>query len=117
MSGFNELSTNGLEGFKDFLIKEIRKSKYKVVVIDGFNIVKNYAIDDLEYSNFFYSLNAVASTLGCTIFLILSSNEINPNNEFISVDGVIELKRIDVGMRDAREIHVHKMRGIPHYEG
>lgn len=117
LSGFNELSDNGLDGFKDFLIKEIRKSKYKIAIIDGFNIVKNYATNELEYSNFFHSLNAIASTLGCTFFLILSSNEINPNNEFISVDGVIELKRIDVGMRDAREIHVHKMRGVPHYEG
>ncbi len=116
ISGLNELSLSGLTGFKDFLMQTIHYSKVKLLVIDGFNIVRNYAKDEIEYANFLHTLNAIASTLGISIFIIGTRESLSPD-QFVAFDGVVELKRINVGMRNVREIHVHKIRGTAHYEG
>ncbi len=117
LSGLSELSSSGLGGFKKFLTQSIRSLKVKLVVIDGFKVVKTFASSELEYSTFLHDLNSLASTLDC-IFVIL-----NPHTTFdvdrvgVLTDGYIELKRTDIGMRNTREIYVHKMRGMDHFEG
>ncbi len=117
LSGLNELSHEGLDGFKKFLLKAIRLNQAKILIIDGFKLIRNFAKDQIEYEKFLHNLAAIASTLDCSIFIIVGSTEKISQEEYIAVDGAIELKRIDVGMRNIREIHIHKMRGVSHYEG
>lgn len=117
LSGYNELSETGISGFKKFLMQSIRSLKVKLVVIDGFKIVHTFAQDELEYISFLHDLNALASALDCIFIILNPVNSDHTDPESIVADGFIELKRTDVGMRNVREIHVHKMRGMDHYEG
>ncbi|MBC7428589.1 MAG: serine/threonine protein kinase [Bacteriovorax sp.] len=117
LSGYSELSESGIDGFKKFLTQNIRSLKIKLVVIDGFKIVSSFSKDNLEYSTFLHDLNTLASALDC-IFVILNPLDTKLlQSEDVLTDGLIELKRTDVGMRNVREIHVHKMRGMKHFEG
>lgn len=117
LSGYNELSETGISGFKNFLIQSIRSLNSKLVVIDGFKIVNSFAKHDLEYSTFLHDLNTLASALSCIFIILNPMNTEYVEPEGVLTDGFIELKRTDVGMRNVREIHVHKMRGMEHYEG
>ncbi|MBC7714603.1 MAG: serine/threonine protein kinase [Rhizobacter sp.] len=117
LSGYTVLSENGIGGFKNFLTQGIRSSNIKLVVIDGFKIVSSFSKDDLEYSTFLHDLNTLASALNCIFIILNPVNSSKPQPEDVLTDGLIELKRTDVGMRNVREIHVHKMRGLEHYEG
>lgn len=117
LSGYLELSQNGLSGFKKFLMKAIRASKVKLLVIDGFNSVRFFAKSEIEFSDFIHDLNTLTGALGCTIFIINPASDKSAPVEHTLVDGIIELRKNDVGMRNVREVHIHKMRGMSHYEG
>lgn len=117
LSGYTELSENGLIAFKKFLMKAIRANKAKLLVIDGFNSVRFFAKDEIEFSNFLHDLNTLAGATNCTIVIMNPSTDNPTPSEHALVDGVIELKKTDVGMRNVREIHIRKMRGMTHYEG
>jgi circadian clock protein KaiC len=117
LSGYTELSENGISGFKLFLMKTIRSANIKLVVIDGFKIVSNFTKDELEYSTFLHDLNALASALDCIVLLLNPVSTPQQQVEDVLTDGLIELKCTDVGMRNVREIHIHKMRGMEHFEG
>jgi circadian clock protein KaiC len=117
LSGYSDLSENGLSSFKKFLMKVIRAQKIKLLVIDGFSSVEYFAKDEIQFSNFLHDLNTLAGALSCTIFIMNQASNNPVPVEHTLVDGIIELRKTDVGMRNVREIHIRKMRGMVHYEG
>jgi circadian clock protein KaiC len=116
LSGYLELAENGVSAFRKFLMKSIRANKVKLLIIDGIHTVKLFTKDEIEFANFLHDLNTLAGATDCTILLMNPAAD-ESHTEHSLVDGVIELRKTDVGMRNVREIHVRKMRGMINYEG
>jgi circadian clock protein KaiC len=117
MSGYHELMEGGLDGFLKLIATCLHQDRPSLLIIDGFRSAREFSETDLSLSKFIHELNALASAMDCTALLLapLSGNE--PHPEHTLVDGLIELNRYSDGMRRAREIEVHKMRGRDHLLG
>ncbi|WP_345815847.1 ATPase domain-containing protein [Paraburkholderia sp. PREW-6R] len=117
VSGYHELMQDGLDGFLKMLASSIYDYRPSLMIIDGFRSAREFSETELSLSKFIHELNALVAAMGCTTLLLapLSGNE--PHPEHTLVDGLIELNRYSDGMRRAREIEVHKMRGRNHLMG
>jgi len=117
VSGYHELMRDGLSGFLALIAATVKANRPRFMVIDGFRSAREFSSTELELSQFIHELSAFVTVAGCTTLILapLSGNE--PHPEHTLVDGLIELNRYTTGMRRAREIEVHKLRGRNHLLG
>ena len=66
---------------------------------------------------FTYGLQVLASSTNCTMFLLTTASGARFTPEATMVDGLIELRQRDYGVRTERRAMVHKLRGSPYLEG
>lgn len=117
LSAFGELLAKGLDGLLRFIAEAAQQHRPHLIVIDGFAAVREFSASTRDLANFVHNINMLASAIDNTV-LILSPMSGNGNHpEHTLVDGLIELHRTSRGLRRAREIEVHKMRGSRHHTG
>lgn len=116
-SAFQQLLDGGLEGLLRLLAASAREHGCDILVLDGFAAAREFSDSRRALAQFLHRLSTLAGSLGLTVLVIapLVGNESYP--EHTLVDGLIELQRIERGLRSAREIEIHKLRGSAHLTG
>lgn len=115
---YHILEEGNLPAFRKYLIDLIHGQDLKFMVIDGFKIINFLSSGEKECASFVHTLSALASTTGCTLIILNQGTEsLKPSSLEALVDGIIELKLIDAGLRTIREIQIHKMRGMKQNKG
>lgn len=117
LSGFNELISNGLDGLFKFLGESVRQHKASFLVLDGFASAREFAESPRALAGFIHNINTLLTATGTTTLLLAPLTGNGPQPEHTLVDGLIELERVACGLRRAREIEIHKMRGGRHLTG
>lgn len=117
LSGVSELEEGGLENFHSLLSQALRTHRPSLLVIDSMPAVSELATSPFAYRKFLRELGALLSLLGCTALLITAKQQGPESLEEFFVDGILELDQREVGMRQTRELLVHKYRGSPHLGG
>ncbi|MBA2403333.1 MAG: serine/threonine protein kinase [Bdellovibrionales bacterium] len=115
---YHILEEGKLPALRKYLIDLIHDQDLKFMVIDGFKIVNFFSSGEMECASFIHELSALASATGCTIIILNQGTEsIKPTSLEALVDGIIELKLVNTGLRTIREIQIHKMRGLSQNKG
>ncbi|WPU66501.1 ATPase domain-containing protein [Peredibacter starrii] len=115
---YHILEAGKLAALRKFLVDLIHAQNLKFIVIDGFKIVDYFSSVETESARFVHELSALASTTGCTLLLLnQGTKSLSPTSLEALVDGIIELKLIDTGLRTIREIQIYKMRGLDQNKG
>lgn len=117
LSGFTALIEGGLDSLFKFLAENIRKQKAEFLVLDGFASAREFAESPRALASFIHNLNTLLTTTNTTTLLLAPLTGNGPHAEHTLVDGLIELERVSCGLRRAREIEIHKMRGGRHLTG
>jgi circadian clock protein KaiC len=117
LSGFNALIEGGLDSLFKFLAENIRQQKADFLVLDGFASAREFAESPRALAGFIHNLNTLLTTTNTTTLLLAPLTGNGPHAEHTLVDGLIELERVSCGLRRAREIEIHKMRGGRHLTG
>ena len=117
LSGFNALLDGGHDALLKFLADALHTQACDLLILDGFAAAREFTDSTRSLARFIHQLNALISSTGATGLLLapLAGSEAHP--EHTLVDGLIELKRVSRGLRRAREIEIHKMRGGAHLTG
>lgn len=116
ISGYKVVRDQGFGGLLELIRSTLRERQATVFVIDGMESAEQFAPNSQSYGEFVHSLQAVASLLGCTTFLISNVRD-RTHTENALVDGVVELSDHLVGPRAVRELTVHKFRGSHYLRG
>ncbi len=114
---YHILKEGKLPAFRNYLVEMIHDQNLKLMVIDGFRIANDFSSGEIEFASFVHEISALASTTCCTIIILNHNDPTKPNSLEALVDGIIELKIVDVGLRSTREIQIHKMRGLNQNRG
>lgn len=117
LSGFHELIVNGLDGLFKFLGESVRRHNASFLVLDGFASAREFAESPRALAGFIHNINTLLTATGTTTLLLAPLTGNGPQPEHTLVDGLIELERVACGLRRAREIEIHKMRGGRHLTG
>lgn len=118
LSGYAILEQEGLEGLTTFLLKEIRRHRATLLIIDGAITAKQATQSTHEWAKFLHNLHVAAEINRCTIFLLMPTYEHSSDQpEQALVDGLITLTARSVDMRTLRELQVLKIRGSQFTEG
>lgn len=117
LSGFNELLTGGLEGLLRFIGENVRRHRTSFLVLDGFASAREFSESPRALASFIHNLNTLLTVTNTTTLLLAPLTGNGPHPEHTLVDGLIELERVARGLRRAREIEIHKMRGGRHLTG
>jgi circadian clock protein KaiC len=117
LSAYKSLIDEGLQGLLEMLATAVEKYSPRLLIIDGFRSAREISQRDLDLAKFIHELNAFSTATGCTTLLLSPQTGNDPHPEHTLVDGLIELKRKQNGMRSLREIEVHKLRGANHLTG
>ncbi|HEU4411991.1 MAG TPA: ATPase domain-containing protein [Polyangiaceae bacterium] len=117
LSGTPALKQGGLEAFKRFVGGVVREKGARLLVIDGFSSVKEYAKGPLELRELLQALAVQASLNDCTTLLL--SNEVakgvEPENAM--ADGILALSADLHGLKATRGLEVIKFRGSENLPG
>jgi circadian clock protein KaiC len=111
VSGYRCLVDEGLPGLLQFLLAHVRESGYTFLVIEGFSSAGYLKGNTLQLAEFMHQLNSLAATLRCTTLLVSHDRGTDDHPEHTLVDGVLEVQRLSHGMRTARYLRIHKIRG------
>jgi circadian clock protein KaiC len=117
LSGYHALMRGGLDGLLGVIAESLQRQRPSLLVIDGFRCARDVSSSDLALSKFIHELNTLVAAVHATGLLLAPLSGNAPQPEHTLVDGLIELNRYADGMRRAREIEVHKMRGRDHLMG
>jgi circadian clock protein KaiC len=117
LSAYKSLMDEGLQGLLEMLAAAVEKYNPRLLIIDGFRSAREISQRELDLAKFIHELNAFSTATGCTTLLLSPQAGNDPHPEHTLVDGLIELKRKQHGMRSIREIEVHKLRGANHLTG
>ncbi|EPX61040.1 hypothetical protein D187_001692 [Cystobacter fuscus DSM 2262] len=116
ISGYKVVRDQGFSGLLELIRGTLRERKATVFVIDGMESAEQFAPTAQAYGEFVHSLQALASLLGCTTFLVSNVRD-RTHTENALVDGVVELSDRLIGPRAVRELTVHKFRGSDYLRG
>lgn len=115
---YHILEAGKLPALRKFLVDLIHAQNLKFMVIDGYKIVDFFSSGEMESARFVHEVSALASTTGCTILLLNQGTKSSgPTSLEALVDGIIELKLVNMGLRTIREIQIYKMRGLDQNKG
>lgn len=117
LSGYRPLVEGGTSGLLAMLGAAVHEHRPSVLVIDGVRSVQAFAAGDNAFAVFIHELNVFVTTARCTALLLAPYERDVSQPEHTLVDGMIELARVQVGLRMHRELVVHKQRGGPYLYG
>ncbi|MFC3125664.1 ATPase domain-containing protein [Pseudoroseomonas globiformis] len=111
VSAFTTMEQEGLDGVIKLLRREIPRQKATLLVLDGLLNAREKAANTLEMKKFIAELQSHASFVNCTALLLTSARFEESSPEYTMVDGVIELREEEYGVRTMRRLRVRKSRG------
>ncbi len=117
ISGYSALREGGLQGLMALLQDTIRRQRPTLLVIDGIMRAEVAGGDDIEYKEFLTKLQTNVQLSNCTALMITPQGGNIHGLEHAAVDGIIEMRRLRVGLRTTRELEVLKLRGSFYLEG
>jgi circadian clock protein KaiC len=114
-----ELAANGIGSLLPKLRKAIKTSSPKIIVIDSFKAIHDLAKSPQEMRLMLYEVGGLLSAYNTTVLLVgeYRHEDIATFPEFAVADGIIELARNALGIRDERYIRVFKLRGSSYRQG
>lgn len=118
LSGYAPLEQTGLRGLWAMLRKEVLAREATILILDGLSSVEEYSSGDLTFRRFLHEMQAYNQASGCTTFM-LTQRETSPEaySGHTMADGLIELSKRYMGPLVARELEIHKLRGVNYLEG
>ena len=106
---FFDTFAKNLEKLTDAIVERFRDIKYSRVVVDPITMLKMASSKELDYRRAFLAFVKNMIRLGTTV-LITSEMEKTDIEEYL-VNGVIELKTVEINNRLVRTIRIKKFRG------
>jgi circadian clock protein KaiC len=118
VSAYGVLEQGGLDRLLEFVRQLVQAQRPVLLAVDGLATLAEMAVSAVALKQFINQLQIVGSLFTCS-FLLFSSLDaaVGTRAEHASVDGVIELHRVSLGLRSARELEIHKLRGSSHLDG
>lgn len=116
-SGYTSLAKGGVRELLKFITATLAEQDPAILIIDGFQSIRNASPSGSALSEFLHSLSALVASIGCTTFLLSPVIGNAPGSENTQVDGLIELSQYEQGMRAIRELKIYKIRGSNHLLG
>ncbi|MCP3142444.1 ATPase domain-containing protein [Pyxidicoccus xibeiensis] len=117
VSGVNALKEGGARALLELLSQVLRDKGAQVLVIDGFNVVREHIRAHVPLREFLQSLSVRTSLTGCTTFLISSEEAKTTDVEHVMADGILSLQLERVGLKAIRGLEVIKFRGSNNLSG
>ncbi|WP_161600934.1 RAD55 family ATPase [Teichococcus oryzae] len=111
ISAFSIMEHEGLDGVVRLLRREIPRQKPTLLVIDGLLNAREKATSALDMKKFIAELQNHAASVHCTALLLTSARFEDSSPEYTMVDGIIELREEELGVRSMRRLRVRKLRG------
>jgi circadian clock protein KaiC len=117
VSGTTVLKEEGLQGLLELMRRTVRERGARVLVIDGFTLVRERAESVLAQREFLHALGVLCGLTDCTALLL--STEVNKaaDVEYAMVDGILALSAELHGLKATRGLEVIKFRGSGHLAG
>ena len=106
---FFDTFAKNLEKLTDAIVERFRDIKYSRVIVDPITMLKIASSKELDYRRAFLTFVKSMIRLGTTV-LITSEMEKTDIEEYL-VNGVIELRTVEVNNRLVRTIRIKKFRG------
>ncbi|MCY1073642.1 ATPase domain-containing protein [Archangium lansingense] len=117
LSGTTVLKEKGPSGLLELLTRTVREKHIKVLVIDGFTLVRERAGSTLEQREFLQGLSVLCGLTDCTTLLLSTEMSKAMNVEYAMVDGILALNAELLGRRAIRDLEVVKFRGSNNIPG
>lgn len=117
VSGVHALKTGGAQGLLELLTQVMRDKAARMLVIDGFTVVREHLRAHVELREFLLSLSVRASLTHCTTFLLSSEEWSGTEVEHVMADGILSLSTAHVGLHTTRSLEVVKFRGSNNLPG
>jgi circadian clock protein KaiC len=118
ISGFKVLESDGLAGLLRMIRETVAPRKAALLVMDGLISAVQSAPTEQEYRKFIHELQALATLVGCTVILLVSSQPSGTARaEDTIVDGIIELTDEVHMLRPLRHLQIIKLRGADPVRG
>ena len=117
LSAYKVLEDEGLEGLATLLRREVLARRATILVLDGMAVIEAKAETKSGLKRLAYELQVLASSTNCTMFLLTTASGATTPPEATMVDGLIELRQREYGLRRERRAVVHKLRGSQYLEG
>lgn len=117
LSAYAELVESGLKGIVTVIRQMLRKEPASLLILDGLYVAQERVDSKSLFRESIYELQGVAEANNCTMLFLTNGPTSEFNPEHTMVDGFIELRVEQVGIRSVRTISVHKLRGSSFLEG
>jgi circadian clock protein KaiC len=114
-----ELAEQGVAMLVPRMKDIIKQQRPKLIVIDSFKAIHDLSTSVAEMRRMLYELAGLLSAYDTTVFLVgeYSADDVARYPEFAVADGMLELARNKLGVRDERFLRVLKLRGSSYHEG
>ncbi|WP_164017052.1 ATPase domain-containing protein [Pyxidicoccus trucidator] len=117
VSGVHALKAGGAHGLLELLTQVMRDKAARLLVIDGFTVVRERILAHVELREFLLALSVRASLTACTILLLSSEEGPGADVEHVMADGILSLTTEHVGLKSTRGLEVIKFRGSNNLPG
>ncbi|WP_142850022.1 ATPase domain-containing protein [Telmatospirillum sp. J64-1] len=112
ISGFHILTTKGLNGILELIMKECRARNASMLVLDGLFVLEENVQSEREFRKFVNDVTNLAALMDCTVLLLTNSRQQpQPRPEHTMVDGWIEMNTHQLAYRAYRDLSIRKYRG------
>jgi circadian clock protein KaiC len=114
-----ELADEGIDALVAKVKERIKAIGPKIIVIDSFKALHDISPSIADMRRVVHDLAGLLTAYDTTAFLVgeYSEHQMAILPEFVVADGIVELLRLDAGMRDERFFRVRKLRGSGYREG
>ncbi|WP_375770129.1 AAA family ATPase [Archangium gephyra] len=117
LSGTTALKEKGPHGLLELLTRTVREKRIKVLVIDGFSLVREHANSVLDQREFLQGLSVLCGLTDCTALLLSTEMNKAVDVEYAMVDGILSLSAELLGLKAIRGLEVIKFRGSNNIPG
>lgn len=117
VSGAAALKAGGAQGLLELLSRVVRDKAAKLLIIDGFTVVREQVRDHVLLREFLQALSVRAGLNGCTTFLLSAESGTGVDVEHAMADGILFLSSERVGLQATRGLDVVKFRGSNNLPG
>jgi circadian clock protein KaiC len=117
VSGAGALKEKGAQGLLELLTQLVRDKAAKLLIIDGFTVVRDQIRGDVLLREFLQSLSVRSALSGCTTFLLSAEARQEVEVEHAMADGILFLSVDRVGLQATRGLDVVKFRGSNNLPG
>ncbi|WP_052518569.1 ATPase domain-containing protein [Archangium violaceum] len=117
LSGTSVLKDKGPHGLLELLTRTVREKHIKVLVLDGFTLVRERSASPLELREFLQGLSVLCGLTDCTTLLLSTETNKAMDVEYAMADGILALSAELLGLKAIRGLEILKFRGSDNIPG